>query len=60
MSEKELFGNSEQLDNISRRVAINAICEDGTQLDHTLVTKPRTGGNRKRGDDMGSGSPWVF
>ena len=30
---EESFGNSEQLDNISRAAAINAICEDGTQLE---------------------------
>ena len=33
MANKELFGNSEQLDTISRQAAINAICEDGTQLE---------------------------
>lgn len=32
-ADAELFGNSEQLDNISRAEAINAICEDGTQLE---------------------------
>lgn len=33
MADNELFGNSEQLDTISRAAAINAIYEDGTQLE---------------------------